>query len=52
MKSKCVAYQVSGALERSDQGEDVRVPQLVEEVHLRDGAHADVAFPCPDMNSK
>ena len=40
---------MSRTLVRSDEGEDLRVAQLVEEVHLRDGALPDVAFPCPDM---
>ena len=40
---------MSRALVRSDEGEDLRVAQLVEEVHLRDGALPDVAFPCPDI---
>ena len=41
-------YQVSGALVGGDEGEDLRVSQLVKEVHLRDRALSDVAFPCPD----
>ena len=41
-------YQVSGALVGGDEAEDLRVSQLVQEVHLRDRALTDVAFPCPD----